>query len=100
MTYIAPLTLLVDEGRAAYRAYGLGRGSVRRVWGPRTWCAYAKLIAAGRRPRRATEDTLQLGGDFVVGSEGRLVYAFRSSDPADRPPLEDLIAAARLHECR
>jgi len=45
--------------------------------------------------RRPTEDTLQLGGDFVVGRDGRLVYVYRSKGPADRPPVDDLIAAAR-----
>ncbi|MBJ7597043.1 peroxiredoxin-like family protein [Candidatus Nephthysia bennettiae] len=92
---LAPLAVLVDERRAVYHAYGLGRASVRRVWGPRTWWAYGRLIARGRRPQRATEDTLQLGGDFVVGPDGRLVFVFRSADPADRPPVADLIAAAR-----
>jgi hypothetical protein len=36
-----------------------------------------------------------LGGDFVVGRDGRVAYAFRSTDPDDRPPVDDLIAAVR-----
>jgi hypothetical protein len=35
-----------------------------------------------------------LGGDFVVDREGRLSYVYRSNGPADRPPIDDLIAAA------
>jgi alkyl-hydroperoxide reductase/thiol specific antioxidant family protein len=92
---LAPLTVLVDESRQVYRAYGLGRGSVRTVWGPKTWWAYAKLIRQGRRFQRPTEDTLQLGGDFVVGRDGRLVYVFRSADPDDRPTVDDLLVAVR-----
>lgn len=34
-------------------------------------------------------------GDFVVGRDGRVVYAFRSTNPDDRPPVDDLIAAVR-----
>lgn len=79
----------------AYRAYGLGRGSVWKVWGPKVWWAYLRLIRRGRRFQRPTEDTLQLGGDFVVGRDGRLVYAFRSADAADRPSVGDLTAAVR-----
>ena len=92
---LAPLTVLIDEDRVAYRAYGLARGSVWKVWGPKIWWAYLKLIARGRRFRRPVEDTLQLGGDFVVGRDGRLLYCFRSADPDDRPPVDELIAAAR-----
>lgn len=90
---LAPLAVLIDETRATYRAYGLGRGSVWRVWGPKVWCSYAKLLRKGRRFRRPTEDTLQLGGDFVVGRDGRLTYAFRSRDPDDRPSVDDLLSA-------
>ncbi len=90
-----PYAVLTDEDRATYRAYGLRRGPVWRVWGPATWLAYAGHLRAGRLPGRPTEDTLQLGGDFVVGPDGRLVYAFRSTGPDDRPPVEALVAAVR-----
>lgn len=92
---LAPLPVLIDETRSAYRSYGLGRGSAWKVWGPKIWWAYARLIRRGRRLRRATEDTLQLGGDFVVGRDGTLVYVLRSADPDDRPSVDDLLAAIR-----
>ncbi|WP_436792878.1 AhpC/TSA family protein [Actinospongicola halichondriae] len=90
---LAPLTVLVDEDRGSYRAYGFGRGSVRSVWGPKVWLAYAKLLLAGHRFRRPVEDTLQLGGDVVVGRDGRVAYVFRSTDPDDRPGVDELLAA-------
>jgi AhpC/TSA antioxidant enzyme len=85
--------VLADETRAAYRAFGLGRGSWRRVWGLRTLKAYGRLLRAGRRPRLPAADTLQLGGDFVVDAEGRVAYAYRSAGPDDRPPVGDLVTA-------
>lgn len=90
-----PMTVLVDETRASYRAYGFGRGSVRRVWGLRTLRAYARLLRAGRRLQRPTEDTLQLGGDVVVDRDGQISYLFRSSDPDDRPSVDELVDAVR-----
>jgi hypothetical protein len=87
--------VLADEARAAYRAYGLGRGSWRRVWGLRTMRAYGRLLRAGRRPRLPSEDTLQLGGDFVVDPDSRVSYAYRSAGPDDRPSVDDLITALR-----
>ena len=89
-----PYPVLADEARVTYRAYGLGRGPLWRVWGPATVRAYARLVRRGAQMHRPSEDTLQLGGDFVVGPDGRLVYCYRSRSPADRPPVDELVAAA------
>jgi hypothetical protein len=88
-------TVATSEDRAAYRAYGLGRASILRAWGPGALRAYVHLLRRGRRLERLTEDTFQLGGDFVVGRDGRIVYAYRSRGPDDRPPVDDLVAAVR-----
>lgn len=91
--------ILVSPDRAAYRAFGLGRGSIARVWGPKAARRYLEILRADGRAglrnlRRPTEDTLQLGGDFVVDATGKLVYGFWGDGPDDRPPVDDLIAAA------
>ena len=62
--------VLADETRAVYRAYGLGRGRWWRVWGLGTVRAYGRLLRLGRRLERPSDDTLQLGDDFVVDREG------------------------------
>ena len=87
--------VLADEERAAYRAYGFGRGPWRRVYGLSTIAAYARLLRRGARLTRVTEDTLQLGGDVVVGPDGRIAWVFRSRRPDDRPAVDDLVAAVR-----
>jgi hypothetical protein len=86
---------LRDPDRAGYRAFGLDRGSIGRVWGLRAARRYAQLI---RRDgfgglRRPTEDPLQLGGDFVIDTEGRLAWGFWSEGPDDRPAVGDLVTA-------
>ena len=90
-----PFTVVSDTDRAAYRAFGLGRGSVARVWGWRAGLRYVGLLRDSglRALRRPTEDTLQLGGDFVVDPDGTLVYGFWGDGPDDRPSVDDLIAA-------
>lgn len=88
-----PYPVLSDEARTAYRAYGFGRGPWWRVWGPATLRAYARLVRRGERVTRPTEDTQQLGGDVVVDATGRVAYLHRSRGPADRPPVDDLVAA-------
>ena len=92
---LAPLDVLIDEERRAYAAFDLGRGSVFKVWGPKSWLAYGRLLRQGRRFQRPTEDTLQLGGDFVIGRDGRVAFAYRSEDPSDRPPVDALLTAVR-----
>lgn len=87
--------VLTDESRSTYRAYGLGRGSWRRVWGLRSMRAYARVLRGGQRPSFPTEDTLQLGGDFIIDSGGRVAYAYRSTGPDDRPAVAELLTALR-----
>lgn len=59
------LPILLDPDRSAYRAFGLDRGSVARVWGL----------------------------DFVVGPDGKLVWGFWGQGPDDRPDVDELIEA-------
>ncbi len=88
-----PFRVLADPQRLAYRAFGLESASWSQLLRPRVIMAYLALMLRGRRPRRAEEDVHQLGGDFVVDASGRVVYAHRSADPADRPHVSDLLAA-------
>ena len=88
-----PFPLLSDPERTLYRRFNLSRGSVREVWNLSTLGLYVKLIAKGRRLRRPRHDTQQLGGDFVIGSDGRLVAAYRPRSPDDRPSIDSLLDA-------
>lgn len=95
-----PFRCLPDEQRVAYRAYGLGRASWLRTLTPRALAPYVTLylrarIAGGRRPKVEGQDLRQMGGDFVVAPDGRLALAYASHDPADRPSVEQLLAAIR-----
>lgn len=84
--------VLRDVDRAVYRAYGLGRGTARAIYRPATIAHYVRLIRAGKKVRRPTEDTRQLGGDFVIGADGRLRFAFRPAAPDDRPSPASMLA--------
>lgn len=91
-----PYPVIVDVDRSAYRAWGLRRANPLRIYlDPAVWRAYARLLrGGGERLRPAGRDTLQLGGDFVVGSDGRLVYS-RPQRADDRPPVGTLLAALK-----
>lgn len=96
-THDLPFPILIDPDRRAYRAFGLARGSLARVYGWKVARRYLELFRQQGMSglARPTEDTLQLGGDFVVGSDGTLVYGFWGEGPDDRPSVDDLIEAVQ-----
>lgn len=88
----ASFRFLVDGERAVYRAYGLGALRARDML---TWDAIVKIAGARSSSfHRPAEDARQLGGDFVVGTDGRLCLAHASRYPGDRPGVEAILRAA------
>jgi len=85
---------LADPSRAVYHAYGLGRNVVWRVYGPGILWQYLKWGLQGK-PIGVRDDTLQRGGNFVVGRDGRLTLAHTGRDQADRPSPATILAALR-----
>jgi peroxiredoxin len=93
----APFRLLIDRERTTYRTYGLER-SLSRSWNLKTVWSYAQLMRAGRKWRGIQGDSAQLGGDFIVDSDGVVRLAYHSRDPTDRPSVEQLVTVLnQLH---
>ena len=90
-----PWPLLIDSSRRLYAAYGMGRGGGWAIWGPATWWAYAKLLARGRRPRPASGDVRQLGGDVLIDPGGAVALHHVGEGPADRPGISSLLDPVR-----
>jgi len=92
-----PLLTVCDPDRTAYRYFGLDRGHWSMFFRWRVLARYLRLIFTGSLPHRgeSNEDMLQLGGDFLLSSDRRLLYAHRSNDPADRPAAEALVDEIR-----
>ncbi len=90
-----PFPMLHGPEYQAYRAFSLQQGTLREVYGLRTAWAYLKLIVRKRRFTRTQTDRLQLGGDFIIDGQGIVRLAYRSRDPADRPPVSRLLDALR-----
>ena len=90
-----PFPLLCDPERAAYTAFGFGRGEAGQVWGLESAKAYLRGLGRGRLPWKPAGDLAQLGGDVVLDAAGRVVYVFRGVTPAARPEVADLLAVVR-----
>ncbi|HWP41792.1 MAG TPA: hypothetical protein VNO14_01060 [Blastocatellia bacterium] len=92
-TVFSHTRFLSDPELSAYHAYGLGRHSVFEAYGPRIVWQYLRWIAEGKPLRIPRQDTLQRGGDFVVGRDGRLTLAQVGRDQSVRPRVSDILSA-------
>lgn len=89
-----PYPLLLDQSRETYGAWGMGRTNVfGAMLSPELNWRYLKLLAKGERFLGFAPDMFQLGGDFVVGPDGKMVFAYRMRNNGDRATTETLIQA-------
>lgn len=89
-----PFPIFGDPERAAYAHFGLERLPWRRVFSPSTIKFYTgALLKGGKLHNYGRDDYRQSGGDFVVDRTGKILFAHRSHDPADRPTVRQLLAA-------
>ena len=90
-----PFPLVADLSLAAYHAFGLERATWRELVRAGVLWRYLRLMLRGWAPQRGNkgEDVLQMGGDFVLDARRHLVYAHRSAEPTDRPPIAELLQA-------
>jgi peroxiredoxin len=87
-----PFVMLADPDRIAYHTFGLKRLSWLRMFSPATVALYFKLLREGKRLQRyGDDDYAQGGGDFIIDSEGNILFVHRSRDPADRPTTAKLL---------
>jgi peroxiredoxin len=87
-----PFPVLADPHRAVYQAFNLKRLSWFKLFSPSTVGLYFKLMRAGMRPHNyGKDDHYQAGGDFLLDREGRILFAHRSQNPADRPTPAKLL---------
>lgn len=91
----AGLVVLCDPDREAYRAFGFGRSGWRALVHATYWRRLASALRRGRRLRAPTEDPRQLGGDVVLDRDLTVRWIHRSRFPADRPTVEQVVAALR-----
>jgi hypothetical protein len=89
----ARTTFAADPELTAYQAFGLGRHSVLEAYGPRIVWQYLRWIAQGKPLKMTRQDTLQRGGDFVIGRNGLITLSRVGRDQAERPTIPQILAA-------
>jgi len=88
-----PFDVYRDPDRRLYNLFGLEL-SIKRVWGTDTICFYATEKVCGRKLHKMTgdDDPHQMGGDFILDSQGKVVLHYASQTPSDRPSVDLLLA--------
>lgn len=89
-----PYTCLSDPARRSYRAFGLRRGSWAEVMGPAPAIAYLRAASRGHFTGRPVDDVYQLGGIFLVDTDGTVAYARYPRHAGDQPAPGELQRAA------
>ncbi|MBI2805667.1 MAG: redoxin domain-containing protein [Planctomycetes bacterium] len=94
---IAPQPFLVvsDPDRKVYDAFQLGKTRLLAFFRLDVLWHYLRLVFRGWLPGKpkGDGDVWQLGGDFVIDSAGKMVYAHPSGNATDRPTTDELLAA-------
>ncbi|MCA9215279.1 MAG: AhpC/TSA family protein [Planctomycetales bacterium] len=85
--------LCINRDRNLYQAFGMERGTKRKVLGIGNWWAYIKLMMAGQKLHSPTDDIYQLGGDVLIDPHGIVRFHFVSETPVDRPSVAEIQAA-------
>ena len=89
------LECLGDPDREGYDAVGLDRGGVKELYNPRVGLRALAAARKGAVVGMPQGDTRQMPGTFVVGRDGRVLYAHYNRDQADNPPTEEVLEAVR-----
>ncbi len=90
------LPVLADEERRTYKLMELPRASVGQLLGPKSVLSGLKHSArSGQVQGRIIGDAAQLGGAFVVGPGGEVLFEHRSEHAGDTSEPSELLDALR-----
>ena len=82
---VEEMSRISDPQRNLYRSFGLKRGTIRQVIGPKVmWRGFVTSILKGYGFGMPKQDPLQLPGVFLV-HRGKILKDFRAKFSSDRP---------------
>ena len=84
----------IDAKRVAYRHLEFTHGTAS-VLNLKSMFNAARALSKGHLQHKTQGNPMQNGGVLVVKKGGECVYAFASTVAGDKPPMADVLAAAR-----
>jgi peroxiredoxin len=87
------LECLGDPDLKGYDAVGLERGGVKELASPKVALGALRAARKGQLPGKPEGDTTLMPGTFVVGTDGKVLFAHYNRDQSDNPPMEPVLEA-------
>lgn len=84
------LEILADEKRESYKAMGFPRAGATQLIGPKSLAKGVVRGASGVGVGRVIGDVQQLGGTFIVGKDGEILWSHVMQDASDNPSVDAL----------
>ncbi|KAI1895704.1 hypothetical protein AGOR_G00108980 [Albula goreensis] len=88
--------MLLDPERKIYSWFGLGT-SVTKVLSFENMLLYSEYIISNhtfpQAPAFIKDDMFQLGGDFVLDEDGRVIFSHCCKSPVDRPVVSEMLTS-------
>ena len=99
----SPHRMVCDPDAKLYSAFGLSRGTIGQLIGPRVFIKGVGQMAKGRFPSMPKGDARQMPGVFVIAKSGAVVLEHRCRDAADNVDasvIREALARAVLQDTR
>jgi peroxiredoxin len=90
------LECLGDPELAGYDAVGLERGGVKELASPKVALGALRAARKGQLPGKPEGDTTLMPATFVVGTDGRVLFAHYNADQSDNAPMGPVLDAVRV----
>lgn len=91
----AAFRIVADPEHKIYGAYGVERGSLLQFAAPGAALRSLKATLKGNLHGKFEGDELRLPGDFVVGPDGKLLFARRGEHIGDNAGVDALLAVVK-----
>ncbi len=87
----SPHRFVCDPEARLYEQFGLARGTTKQMFSGRVFAAGVVATLEGHRVGRPIGDPWRMPGVFVLAPEdGEVVWAHRSRDASDNPPVSEI----------
>ena len=85
-------TILTDPSREAFKMLGL-TSTFGGLLGSKMFSRAISALKQGIKPGLVQGNALQLGGAIIINPDESIAYVYRSSEAADDPPVDEMLAA-------
>lgn len=89
-----PFPVLLDTSRRVYELYGLIEADARAFLNRKSAAAVGRALLNGSRGGRPIGDPRQLGGAFLIDTDGIIRWARPSKYPGDHASIDEILAVA------